>query len=338
MIIFFGLFIVVGISLATYGFVKLAQYNLADEVEATVVSVDYNNVGLDVTFSFIHNDEHVNTIVHFDNVKYVDGKIPYYIGMETTIKVDEENQILQFGKKDSLLIIAGLVFTAVGAGFLYLFFGKKSGIGDIACDYERAIVQPADNVDYTAVYENEAERLTELPTNSIDRMVGEAGVWKSRISDRFKVFSLWQNILYGSLLFVPMIVLSVLPLFYNKSISLGYVICSIIIWLFVYCIIGMIFKILLSIYYKFLIKFGKFSEQRLATVVCSAFESSGSLQFGTFSRTHTISKKFRVVALIDGKRSVGYVKGAVPPPQGTVLKVLIRPRRLKRWIIDNVNV
>ena len=93
MIIFFGLFIVVGISLATYGFVKLAQYNLADEVEATVVSVDYNNVGLDVTFSFIHNDEHVNTIVHFDNVKYVDGKITYYIGMESTNKVDEENQI-----------------------------------------------------------------------------------------------------------------------------------------------------------------------------------------------------------------------------------------------------
>ncbi|MDE7075832.1 MAG: hypothetical protein K2O62_00740, partial [Clostridia bacterium] len=94
-------------------------------------------------------------------------------------------------------------------------------------------------------------------------------------------------------------------------------------------------KIAYNLYYLILVRLGKFSEKKLAVVEVCAFESSGSFQSGEHSRTHTVFKKFRVIARIDGKRSLGYVKGNVPPPEGAVLKVLIRPNKPKRWIIDN---
>ncbi|MDE7464644.1 MAG: hypothetical protein K2M48_06400, partial [Clostridiales bacterium] len=105
-------------------------------------------------------------------------------------------------------------------------------------------------------------------------------------------------------------------------------------WLFAYCILGLLAKGIRYVYFKALARSGRFTEKRHATVVRCAFESSANYQVGEFSRTHTIFKKFRVVATVDGKRSVGFVKGNVPPPRGATLKVLIRPNKPKKWIID----
>lgn len=75
--------------------------------------------------------------------------------------------------------------------------------------------------------------------------------------------------------------------------------------------------------------------KKLTIVKICAFESEGSFQMGNLSRNHIVFKKFRVVATIDGKHSVVYVLGSVPPQKGFVLKVLIRPHRMRRFIIDN---
>ncbi|MCM1289194.1 MAG: hypothetical protein NC132_00840 [Corallococcus sp.] len=334
LICIFCIFILVGLGLAAYGFTKLAQFNFAEQFQATVVSAQYNAGEMDVTFIFTRNSESIQTNAHFYDIRYENGRLPYYEGQNTIIRVDGSNKILQFGKREIIVTVAGFVFAAVGIGFIFFMLRKKQNF-DIACDYKRAIVASGNEIDETVNYEADAEILTHLPQTSANRKVKEIEIWKKRIKDRFKVFTLRENLLYGSLLILPMIIISILPVFNNKTVTFGYIICSVLIWLFVYCFAGTMLKIIRSAYYKLLVKRGKFNEKRYATVVCSAFESSSQIESGDFSPTYTLAKKFRVIALIDGKRSVGYVKGVVPPMQGTVLKVLIRKNRTNRWIIDD---
>ncbi|MDE6411586.1 MAG: DUF3592 domain-containing protein [Clostridia bacterium] len=332
--VFFGIFILVGMFMTVYGLVTLAKYNYAEEVNATVTSVNYpESGGLDVDFEYLQNGEYVQTSVHYNKVSYKNG-IPYGEGKVVQIRVDDSGKVLQYGTGDILLTVAGFIFMAVGASFIYLFVFRKRSLADIAYDYERAIVSPQEAEGKTAKYEAHADELTRLPQTSVERKIGEAGVWRRRIGDRFKTFSVWENMLFGSLLILPIIILSVLPLFFGKKVSVGSVVGNALAWLFVYCFVGLFFKSLYFLYLRILAKRGRFSEKRLATVKCSAFESSSSFQTGGSSRTYTVSKKFRVVAQIDGKHSVGYVRGNVPPAEGTVIKVLIRPNRPRRWIID----
>ena len=320
--------------MAVWGLVKLAKFNYAEEISATVTSVSRpESGGMDVDFEFLREGEYVQTSKHYNKILLKDGTT-YHEGTEVKIRVDDKNQVLLYETGDIILTVSGFLFMIVGAVFIHLFVFRKRSLADIALDYERAIISPDEAKGETAKYEAYADELTRLPQSSLSRKISEAGVWRNRLRDRIKTFSVWENLLFGSLLILPMIILSVLPLFFGKKIAVGSVIGNAIIWLFIYCFVGLFFKSLYFFYLRILAKRGKFSEKRLATVKCSAFESSSSFQTGGHSRTYTVYKKFRVMAQIDGKRSVGYVKGNVPPAEGTVLKVLIRPSRPKRWIID----
>lgn len=334
LIVFFGIFIAVGFALSVYGLVNLAVYCFADETDATVESAEYQNGDMEVTFSFVYDGETVFATARFYDVKYEDGRLPYYEGKQVVLRVDGKGKVVEFGKKEILALVTGVAFTVAGTGFLYFTVLRKKPLLDIARDYEAAMVDPDEISDATAKYEAVADELTKLPANSVDRKIGEAGVWGGRIRDRFLTFSVWENIVYGALLVVPIIVQCVVPLFYNKQVTTGYAISCALIWLFLYCFFGAVLKACYGLYLKVLVARGKFSEKKLATVERCAFESSVSFQSGEFARTHTVYKKFRVVAEIDGKRSVGYVKGNVPPPRGAVIKVLIRPGKPKKWIVD----
>lgn len=334
LIIFFVAFIAVGFGAGVYGFYKLAEYNFAEKVNATVVAAEYENGDMDVTFSFVRNGETVFTEATIDGVKYENGLLPYYEGKQVEIRVNGKGEAVVFGKTQIIAIVCGVAFVAAGWGFLYFTVLRKRPFTDIAFDYEAAMVDPDGISDATGKYEAVADQLTKLPANSVERQFGEAGVWGRRIRDRFLTFSVWENIVFGALLIVPVILQCVVPLFYDKQVTIGYAISCALIWLFVYCFFGTVFKACYGLYLKVLVARGKFSERKLAVVESCAFESSLSFQSGEFSRTHTVYKKFRVVAKVDGKRSVGYAKGNIPPPRGAVIKVLIRPHKPKRWIID----
>ena len=58
------------------------------------------------------------------------------------------------------------------------------------------------------------------------------------------------------------------------------------------------------------------SVKKLTIVKICDFESEGSFQMGNSSINHIVFKKFSVMTTIDGKHSVGYVLGSVPPPKG----------------------
>mgnify|MGYP001060134757 CR=1 FL=1 len=332
--VFFGLFIVIGLSLLGYGVVRYALYESAERVDATVVSATYRGNVADVTFSFPHNGEEKTAAAHFDNIKLEDGRQPYYEGKVVKIRVGRSGNVMTFALTEKLALITGAAFTAAGTGFLYFTVLRKRNFLDMAREYENAMVPPEELTDATAQYEATADQLTKLPARSVSRMTGEGAVWGKRIADRFRSFTVAENIIACLLLVVPIVLLSIEPLFYGGKVTLSSVLVNTLLWLFVFAFVGMILKAIVSAYYAAAVKCGKFCEKRIATVKQCAFESSLYMQSGEFSRTHTVFKKFRVVAEIDGKRGVGYIKGNVPPPQGARLRVLIRPNKPKRWIID----
>lgn len=332
--LFFGAFILVGLGLVGYGFARLAIYRLAEPTEATVLSAEYDAKGAIVSFSIERDGKEAIVRARLTDNIYEQGRERYYEGKQVVIRVDGQNRLGQFGKTEIAVLAGGGAFTVAGALFLYFFVGKRRTLPDIAYEYESATVPPQEVSDATAQNEAVADELSRLSQHSLARMSGEAGVWRRRIAARFRTYSVWENVIYGSLLVVPIILLSVYPLFFGKAVTLGRVFWSALEWLFAYCFLGVILKTVVSVYFKILVKCGKFCEKREAKVLCAAFESSGEYSSGEFSRTHTVFKKFRVVAQIDGKRSIGFVKGNLPPAEGTVLKVLIRPNRPKRWIVD----
>lgn len=332
--VFFGLFIAAGLFLLCFGIVRYALYESAERVDATVVSATYRGDEADVTFSFFHDGEEKTAAAHFENIRLEDGRQPYYEGKVMRIRVNRSGTIATFALTEKLALIGGALFAAAGTGFLYVTVLRKRNFIDMARDYENAMVRPEELTDKTAQYEATADQLTKQGARSLSRMTGESVVWGKRIADRFRSFTVAENIFGLLFLIVPIVLLSMKPLFYGKNVTFFSVLGNALLWLFVYAFVGMIFKAIVSVYYKIAVKRGKFCEKKIAIVTQCAFESSLYMQSGEFSRTHTVFKKFRVVALIDGKRSVGYVKGNVPPPKGAQLRVLIRPCKPKRWIID----
>lgn len=328
LIVFFSAFILAGLGLAIYGFVRLGQYNSAEKVQATVISVEYNfeEREMDVVFSFGRGGKEVITKKHFLNVKTDgSGRPPYYEGQQTTVRVNKNNEVVTYGNDEIIVTAGGGAFILAGSGFLYFFVLRKNNLIDMANEYEQAMVNPGELTDEMQRVEAEADQLTKLPARSLDRMAGEAKVGKRRFSNRLASFTLAENVIF-TVLFVGAIVGCCVYLRSAFGILFGLV---------AFCIAGVILKGFYNLYFLILVRLGKFTEKKLATVEVCAFESSGSFQSGEFSRTHTVFKKFRVIARIDGKRSLGYVKGNVPPPEGAVLKVLIRPNKPKRWIVDN---
>lgn len=326
--VFLGIFIIVGLALLILGLTKLAQYNSANEIDATVISAEYNfeQSKIKVIFEFELNGERLTTSLNSaDDIKYdKDGRLPYYEGLQTKIRIDNKNQIVTYGKTEIITIAAGGLFSLFGIGFLYFFVLRKRTLFDIAYDYEKAIVSPEDLNDDTVKYEAAANDLSKLPEYSAQRIVGESKVWTNRIADRFKSFTITENIIY-SLIPVGLIVLFWI-VFKMGALS---IFCG----LFAFGFGGLLLKAVYGAYIKISVKRGKFSEKKLATVKLSVFESEVSFKTGDLSRNYMVYKKFRVVAIIDGKRSVGYVLGTVPPPKGCILKVLVRPRRSNRFII-----
>lgn len=309
--------------MAIYGFVRLGQYNAAEEVQATVVSCEYyfEKKEMDVVVEFERGGETVSAKGHYTNVK----TLPYHKGQQITAHINKNNQIVTYDTTDIVVTVGGGAFILAGSGFLYFCVLRKNNFIDMAYAYEQAMVNPEELTDEMQRVEAEADQLTKLPAHSIERMAGEVKVGKRRFSNRLATFTVAENVIF-SILLVGVIVACCI---YLRSVFWG-----IIFGLFAFAFGLLPFKIAYNLYFLILVKRGKFSEKKLAVVEVCAFESSGSFQSGELSRTHTVFKKFRVIARIDGKRSLGYVKGNVPPPQGAVLKVLIRPNKQKRWIID----
>lgn len=333
--VFFGSFLAVGIALLCFGIVRYALYESAERIEATVVAATYHGDEADVTFSFYLNGEDKTAAAHFENIRLTNGRQPYYEGKVLQIRVTRAGAIATFALKEKLALITGAAFSAAGAGFLYFTVLRKRSFLSMARAYEHAMVRPEELTDATARYEAEADRLTKQGARSLSRMTGESVVWGKRIADRFRSFTIAENFFGLLFLIAPIVLLSITPLFYGGNVTIFSVLCNALVWLFGYAIVGMILKAIVSAYYAIAVKRGKFCEKKTAVVTQCAFESSLYMQSGDFSRTHTVFKKFRVIALIDGKRSVGYVKGNVPPPKGACLRVLIRPRKPKRWIVDH---
>lgn len=329
--LFLSLFVIVGIGLATWGFVKLAKYNLAEQVEATVISTEYkNDRTAEIVFGFERNGGYTESKLHMTNIK----TFPYFVGEKVSIHVNDFNEVQQFGSIEIIVLVSGFLFMLAGAGFMYFFVFKKKSFFNIAFEYENAMVTPESLTDNILKNEAIADELTKLPVNSVERKMGELKIWKNRFGARFKTFTIWENLFGLSLFVLPTIILSVYPLFIGKAITSGMIVSNIIFCFLTALIVLAILKTSQLFWWKMEAKRGKFCEKRKATVLCSAFESESYFQFGNLSRTHLINKKFRVVAMIDGKRSIGYVKGNLPPQKGTILKVLIRPNHPKKWIID----
>lgn len=333
---FFGIFIIVGLGCAIYGFVRLGIYNATERVSATVISAEYDFTRdeADVTFVYERDGTLVEGNVIFrEKIKYEDGRLPYYEGKQIEIRLNQTGEVVTFSGVEIVAIITGCLFFVVGIIFLYWGVLRKRTLFDIAYDYEQAIISPDEVTDDTQRYEARADELTRLSQKSPARMVGEMGVWVKRMQDRFHTYTIWQHLLMVSYFLFVMFAFGVYPLFFGRTVTAGFVISNAIFGFFTACLLGAIGKIFYNLYWRLLITHGKFSQKAQAVVVRCAFESSGEISSGDFSRTHTVFKKFKVVALVNGKRSVGYVKGNLPPERGTILKVLIRPNRYGHWII-----
>ncbi|MDE6372989.1 MAG: hypothetical protein K2L72_00650, partial [Clostridia bacterium] len=132
LIIFFGLFIAAGIMLSSFGFVRLAKYNYAERVEATVISIEnVEDGGLDVTFGYERNGEIFETRTHYANLNEV-GSSNLLNGKTFTVRIDGNNNVVKFGTAQIVAIIGGVAFTAVGAASLYFFILRKRTVLDVA--------------------------------------------------------------------------------------------------------------------------------------------------------------------------------------------------------------
>lgn len=332
---FFGIFIAVGLGLITYGSIQLADYNGAERVEATVVSSSYLSGGsADVLFEYEKDGQYKQVSAHFENIKLKGGVYPYYQGAKVILHIDKSGKVRSFGRTQIIMMLGGAAFAVVGMGFLYAFVLRKKPLTEIAYEYEQAMVSPDETDDDTVRNEAIADELTKLPRSSLERKAGEIGVWGKRLRGRFATFTIFEHLFCFALFLLPMIAIGVFPYFRGYRATRGWVASGCILGFVLALFVLAVLKFAYFAHWKILVQCGKFSERKCATVERCAFESESSFQMGTRGRTYTVSKKFRVVACIDGVRSVGFVKGNVPPEKGAVLKVLIRPNRPKKWIIE----
>ena len=107
--------------------------------------------------------------------------------------------------------------------------------------------------------------------------------------------------------------------------------------LLVMAILMLLFRMVFYVYLKLLIKFKKFNKEEIAEVLSVNFVSEQIVNFGEFGKNHVLKRTFRVVVLIDNKKSVGYVSGLLPPEKGTKLKVLVNGKNSNRFILNIKN-
>ncbi|MDE7076478.1 MAG: DUF3592 domain-containing protein, partial [Clostridia bacterium] len=248
LIIFLSVFIVVGLGLAIYGFVLLGQYNAAEEVQATVISSEFNSEGseLNVKFTFERDGKEVTAKGRFSHIKYVDGRLPYYEGLQTTVRVNKNNKVVTYGSDEIMITVSGGLFILFGFGFMYFMVLRKKNFVGLAYAYEQAMVNPEELTDEMQRVEAEADQLTKLPANSLERMSGELKVEKKRFSNRLATFTVAENVLCTILLVGSIVACCIL----FRSIFFG-----IIFGLFGFCFVLILpLKIAYNLYYLILVR------------------------------------------------------------------------------------
>lgn len=334
---FFSLFIIAGLALLIWGLVRTFEYCLAAETPATVIATEYDHESreAEIVFSYEKDGVSQTTKLKLDEFKYNrEGRLPYYEGDETVIRLNRAGDVVQFTKATILLLIGGGAFTLAGGGFLYFCCIRKHSIFDAVYDYELAMVPIEKALDETGKTEAYADELARLPQSSLENKVGLAKVWKGRLGDRAKSFTAWQHVLFVVYFLLCIAAFVVWTALSVSKYTVGMVFLDLFCGFFAGVILGAILKAVYSLYFKILFKCGKFCEKQIATVECCAFESESSVMGSEMGRKYIVNKKFRVVARVNGKRSVGYVYGNVPPPQGTKLRVLVRKKRCGRFVLD----
>ncbi|MDE6059409.1 MAG: hypothetical protein K2G44_05145 [Clostridia bacterium] len=335
--VFFSVFIAAGLALLIWGLVRTFDFLLATETPATVISTEYNHESreAEIVFSYEEDGAIKTAKLKIDEFKYnQEGRLPYYEGDETVIRLSGAGEVVQFTTATILLLVGGGAFTLAGGGFLYFCCIRKHGIFDAVYDYELAMIPPEEALDETGKTEAYADELAKLPQSSWENKAGLARVWKRRLGDRLKTFTVWQHILFVLYFLLCAAAFVVWTALSVRKYTVGMAFLDLSCGFFAGVLLGAIGKAVYSLYFKILFKCGKFCEKQIATVECCAFESESSVMGSELGRKYIANKKFRVVARVNGKRSVGYVYGNVPPPQGAKLRVLVRKKHYGRFVLD----
>lgn len=331
------------------GLVNLAKYNMAKSTNATIVSVEYfdNHTKAEVVYEYEVDGKPVHGKVKYLNVKLNKNSYsyPYYEGKEETIRYSKSDvsKIVLYSSANTLAIVFGALFDIVGFILLYAFVIRKPNLASMMQDYNLAIYSDdkEKSKDKVKANEEQADELNKLNPHSIKHKFGMAKVWKNRLSNNFKNSSLGEKlfvIIFQILIIVWAVIDEVVIGKYHGFLSL---IVSILFWMFlgtlVMAILMLLFRMVFHVYLKLLIKLKKFNKEEIAEVLSVNFVSEQIVNFGEFGKNHVLKRTFRVVVLIDNKKSVGYVSGLLPPEKGTKLKVLVNGKNSNRFILNIKN-
>lgn len=335
--IFLLVFDLVGITVLIFGLVRVGLYLNADITSASVISAEYGaGETATVEFEYLKDGQPVKVTAKFEDVSPFDkqGRRPYYEGKEVNLHLSKSGKILQFTKLETLMLICGASFVLAGSGFIYFLYLRKPSAIDLVISYEQAMVSPEVYADETQKNEARADELSKLRRNSVENFSGSLQVWRRRMGDRLKTFTPLHRFVFAFIAIAPPLAYNIYRAVKTGKFKFGVFVAELFIWVFLACIIGFILKFLLFAFLKAEVKAGRYNVKKTAKIKACAFESEAYFANGDLRSIHIIGRKFRVVAEIDGKRSVGYVYGNVPPPKGAILNVLVRKRNLRRFIID----
>lgn len=335
--VFLSVFVLVGFTVLVFGLVRTGVYLNAEIKPATVLSAEYGaGETVTVEFEYIKDGAPVKVTAEFEDVALFDeqGRRPYYEGKEVDLRLNKSGEVVQFTKLEILMLVCGSAFLLAGCLFIYFMFLRNPSAIELAYSYEQAMVSPEEYTDETQKTEAYADELSKLPQKSLENLSGQTKVWRRRLGDRLKTFTPLQNIMFAVVALLPPLAYDIYRAVIGGKFRFGAFVIDLFIWVFCICILGFMLKL---IYYFILngeVRAGKYNTKKTAKVIFCAFESESSFSSGEFDRVHIVNRKFRVVAEIDGKRSVGYVYGNVPPPKGAVLRVLVRAKNSRRFVID----
>ena len=335
--VFFSLFIIVGRARFIWGIVRTFDYFLAKETPATVLSAEYRHEKNEAEIVFLYEVDGAFQTAEWklDKIKYnKQGRLPYYEGDEVVLHINGSGKIVQFDTVTILCLVTGGAFTLAGGGFLYFCCIRKQNILDAVYDYELAMIPPEDALDEMGRVEAYADELSKLPQTSLENKIGLTRVWWKRLGGRLKTFTVWQHVLFFLYFALCVAAFAVWTATSVREYTVPMFFADLLCGFFAGVILGAIGKLLYHLLFKVQIKRGKFCEKQIATVEHCAFESESSIMGSEMGRKYIVRKKFRVIARVNGKRSVGYVYGNVPPPQGAKLRVLVRVNKYGRFILD----
>lgn len=347
MIFLIIMFFVGGTIVLCMGLVRFANFNMAREVQATIVKVDNliveSESAVDVVYEYEVDGELIQSKKRYRDSKTInsDGSLVYYEGKDVTIRVskNDASKIVVFSTAEILAIVFGAVFDIVAMVLLYFGFLRKPSVVALIEDYNKAIYEERNvGSDDSRINEARADELNKLSPYSVKHKLGMFGVWKKRLSDNFKTTPLIWHI-FCVLYFVALVVWGiidevVLHTYKGFGLLLSNIFISLIIGLLVFAIVGMICKLIFNLWLSLTIKTGKFTEEAVGEVLLTSFSSEHIVNFGEFGKNNVLKRTHKVILNIDGKKSVGYVSGLLPPPKGTKLKVLVKPNSFKRFILD----